>query len=400
MIPTVIKTDVASISTQIQPTAPVTPITTTLDSKNSSAEFIQEQKYQALVQARLLNGDSQILVASKSLPVSLPENFQPGNKLNSKNFPTEFTQGQKYQALIQARLLNGDSQVLVAGNSLQMRLPENFQPGNKLELVFISNEPELEFLALKDTSSDNEITNTSISTAGRFLSALMQGPLKHTSENTANVVTGHALTSPNPILTNAPTNSTDLPGLLQKAIVQSGLFYESHQSQWIHGKNTLENLQQEPQGKLMLITVDSSTAKAAVIATPLPPEMPVHAQTIPLVQQQLTTLETGHLLWRGEAWPGQPMKWDIYEESQENTTKENDSDQATRWHTQLRLSMPELGDITATIALKTSGINIRLSATRSETASLLKNNQLPLTSGMQSAGLNIQAIEVKHDDSK
>ncbi|MBS0425072.1 MAG: flagellar hook-length control protein FliK [Proteobacteria bacterium] len=354
MIPTVIKTGVAAILTQIKPTAPVIPITAILDSKNFSS--------------------------------------------------TEFIQGQKYQALVEARLLNGDSQVLVAGKSLQIRLPENFQPGNKLELIFISNEAKLEFLALSNTPSDNVINNTSISTAGRFLSVLMQGPLKHTSENTANVVTGHTLTSPNPILTSAPTNSTDLPGLLQKAIVQSGLFYESHQSQWMHGKNTLENLQQEPQGKLMLITVDSSTAKAAVTATSLPPEVPVpvpvHAQTIPLVQQQLTTLETGHLLWRGEAWPGQPMKWDIYEESQENATKENDSDQATRWHTQLRLSMPELGDITATIALNTSGINIRLSTTRSETASLLKNNQLPLTSGMQSAGLNIQAIEVKHDDSK
>ena len=89
MIPTIIKTEVAAISTQIKPTAPVTPVTAILDSQTSSAEFIQ---------------------------------------------------GQKYQALVEARLLNGDSQVLVAGKSLQMRLPDNFQPGNKLELVFISNE--------------------------------------------------------------------------------------------------------------------------------------------------------------------------------------------------------------------------------------------------------------------
>ncbi|MEK6900617.1 MAG: hypothetical protein AABX05_05825, partial [Nanoarchaeota archaeon] len=66
--------------------------------------------------------------------------------------------------------------------------------------------------------------------------------------------------------------------------------------------------------------------------------------------QQLTTLETGHLFWRGEIWSGQPMEWDIYEHSQEKE-KENESDQVAQWRTQLRLSMPQLGDITATITL-------------------------------------------------
>lgn len=146
----------------------------------------------------------------------------------------------------------------------------------------------------------------------------------------------------------------------------------------------------------MLVTADSPTNKVTV-PVPANPEMPVHTQAIPLVQQQLTTLETGHLLWRGEVWQGQPMEWDIYEEPQENTAKENDLDQATQWRTQLRLSMPELGDITATIALNANGINIKLNASKLETAGLFKNNQLPLTTSMQSAGLNIRAVEVEHD---
>jgi hypothetical protein len=348
VIPTIVKTDVATISTQIKPVAAVTPVTAILDSQISSADFVQ---------------------------------------------------GQKYQALVETRLLNGDSLVSVAGKQLQMRLPENLQPGNKLELVFVSNEPTIEFQTLNVAPPDTEIDNTSISTTGRFLGALIQDALKQTGGNVPNTSLTHSLTSATPILSGTPTNSTDLPGLLQKAIVQSGLFYESHQAQWINGENTIGNLQQEPQGKLMLVTADLSVTKAAV-TTPLTPEMPVHAQTIPLVQQQLTTLETGHLLWRGEAWQGQPMEWDIYEESQENATKENESGPATQWRTQLRLSMPELGDITASIALNANGINIKLNAARSETVSLLQSNQLPLTCGMQSAGLNIQAVEVKHDDSE
>jgi len=348
VIPTIIKTDLIATQTQIAPVTPVRPVTAILDSQSSFAEFVQ---------------------------------------------------GQKYQALIEARLFNGNSRVLVADKLLQMHLPENFQPGNKLELVFISQEPKLKFLILNETPPlDAGKNNTSISTTGRFLGVLMQDVLKPASANitTTNTATAQSLTSPTPILTGSSINSTELPGLLQKAIVQSGLFYESHQAQWINGENTLESLHQEPQGKLMLVTADLLAAKVAV-SSALTPEMPVHTQTIPLVQQQLTTLETGHLFWRGEIWQGQPMEWDIYENPQDKE-KENESDQAAQWRTQLRLSMPQLGDITATIAINAQGINIKLNTSQPETANLLKNNQLPLAMDMQSAGLNLQAVEVQHDD--
>ena len=349
MIPTIIKTDLITPLTQIKPVTPVTPVTAILD---------------------------------------------------SQSFSSEFEQGQKYQALIEARLFNGNSRVLVADKLLQMRLPENFQPGNKLELVFVSHEPELKFLILNEASLAARENNTSISATGRFLGVLMQAATSTTSTaNTAtantNTATTQSLTSPTPILTGPPINSTELPGLLQKAIVQSGLFYESHQAQWVNGDNTLENLLQEPQGKLMRVTADLPAAKVAASAS-LSPEMPVHTQSIPLVQQQLTTLETGHLFWRGDIWQGQPMEWDIYE--QQSQGQENESDSAAQWRTQLRLSMPQLGNITATIALNAHGINIKLNASQAETASLLKNNQLPLTIDMQSTGLNIQSVEVQHDD--
>ncbi|MDO8894255.1 MAG: flagellar hook-length control protein FliK [Nitrosomonas sp.] len=347
MIPTIIKTDLIATQTQVTPITPVTPVTAIPDPQSS--------------------------------------------------FP-EFAQGQKYQALIETRLLNGNSRVLVAGKLLQMHLPDNFQPGNKLELVFISQEPKLKFLILNEAPFDTGKNNTSISTTGRFLGALMQDTLKQTpaSITPTNTVTTLSLTSPTPILAGPSINSTELPGLLQKAIVQSGLFYESHQAQWVNGENTLENLQQEPQGKLVLVAADLPAAKVAASAL-LGPEMSVHTQTIPLVQQQLTTLETGHLFWRGEIWQGQPMEWDINEHSQEKE-KENESDQVPQWRTQLRLSMPQLGDITATITLNAQGINIKINTSQQDTARLLKSNQSPLTMDMQLVGLNIQAVEVQHDD--
>lgn len=307
---------------------------------------------------------------------------------DSQSSSIKFEQDQKYQGLVEARLFNGKSRVLVADSLLQMYLPEKFQPGTKLELIFISHEPNLKFLIQSETSLKINENNASISTTGRFLSILLQDALKHSLSGTAQI------TSSSPILNRAPINSTELPGLLQKAIVQSGLFYESHQAQWINGENTLENLHHEPQSKLMLVTDMSATQ--SIVSAPLGTDVPVNTQSISLVLQQLTALETGHLFWHGEAWQNQPMEWDIYEESR--CGKENEP--ATRWHTQIRLSMPELGDITARIALDSQDIHIKLDASQPETARLLKNNQLSLTVDMQSAGLIIQSIEVQHDDGK
>jgi len=174
---------------------------------------------------------------------------------------------------------------------------------------------------------------------------------------------------------------------LQKAISQSGLFYESHQAQWINGKNTLEKLKQEPQGR---IVVNPSTATINTLADS---GMPVHTQSLPLVQQQLTTLETGHILWRGEIWNGQHLEWEIHEESPEN----NGTSETTQWKTQLRLSLPQLGSITVTIILNAQGIRIKLDTAVATTAEILENNQRPLTTQMYSAGLNIQSVEVKQD---
>ncbi len=305
----------------------------------------------------------------------------------------KFEQGQKYPAIIEARLSNGISRVLVADTILQMNLPEKFQPGSKLELAFISNEPNLKFLIFDETPIETKEKNATISTVGRFLGLLMHDTLKYASANSI-----QSLTSSTPILNGTPINGTELPGLLQKAIAQSGLFYESHQAQWISGENTLENLQQEPQSKLILVTNDIPSTTRTVTSSSLSTDMPINTQSIPLVMQQLNTLETGHLFWQGEVWKNQRIEWDIYEQS--NESKQDEPDSPAQWHTQLRLSMPTLGEITAKIALSPHGIYIKLDVSQLETASLLKNNELPLAVDMQSAGLNIQSIEVQHDEQK
>ncbi|MDH5480704.1 MAG: flagellar hook-length control protein FliK [Nitrosomonas sp.] len=394
-----------------------------------------------IIKADLLSQISPARAATPVSPVTAIPNLQ-------SSLP-DFTQGQKYQALVEAQLPNGSSKVLIGDKLLQMRLPENIQTGDQLELVFISRESKLKFMLHNNSpllDSGNGKTSTSISPTGRFLGVLMQdakvatttpsltgsaGVSTHSKAGigapaintttigagvgvsvggstsgvgatnigttgtgtgttaTATATATQALTSTTPILASTPINNTVLAGLLQKTIGQSGLFYESHQAQWVNGKNTLEKLQLEPQGKLTnnpaLATTTSKASSEAGI--------PVHTQSLPLVQQQLSTLETGLIVWRGEIWSGQPLEWEIHEESPD----ESKDDETSRWKTQLRLSLPQLGDITATIILNTQGIRIKLNAATSETLKLLENNQQPLTTQLHSAGLKIQSVEIKKD---
>ncbi len=310
--------------------------------------------------------------------------------LDSQNSSIPFEQGHKYQALVEARLSDGNARVFIAEKLIQMHLPEEFQAGSKLDVIFVSHEPNLKFLISNQALLETDKNNTSISTTGRFLGALMQNVFNHSLPKTTQLIT-----SLTPILDQASINSTELPGLLQKTITQSGLFYESHQAQWINGENTLENLHNEPQNKPMSVTTEIS--KSIIPASPNT-DVLMGTHNISLVLQQLATLETSHLFWRGEVWQNQPMEWDIFEQSENNN--KSDFDSATQWQTQIRLSMPELGNIIARISLNASSINIKLATSKLEAASLLRNNQLPLAVDLQSAGLTITAIEVQHDDSK
>jgi Flagellar hook-length control protein FliK len=294
-----------------------------------------------------------------------------------------FTQGQKYQAFAEARLHNGNTRVLIAGQLLQMQLPDDIQPGNKIELVFIAREPQLKFLLQNATFSSPEKNAPVISTIGRLLGSLLQDTTQPTLQK--------LLPNTTPILANPPINSAELPSLLQKALTQSGLFYESHLAQWVAGRNTLTQLKQEPQSKLTIATMTTSISSNADTA--------VHTKSLPLVQQQLSTLETGHLIWRGEIWPDQLMEWDISEHSPNDNEPET-GEPSSHWQMQLRLTLPRLGEVTAKIVFNSHDMHIKLHTATMEAAKLLKENRPPLAIAIASAGLSIQTVEIDSSDNE
>lgn len=319
----------------------------------------------------------------------------------------EFAPGQKYQATVETHLPNGNFKVLIAGRLLQMNLPESTQPGDRLELVLIAREPRLKFVLLGD-ARQKAGAEPSLSTTGRFLGALVHDAGRSPA--------APALTSPAPLLFGPPADGRLLPELLRQALSRSGLFYESHQAQWVTGKNTLEQLRQEPQGRLAgMLTAPhlpqlktGTEIKVALLQPGLDVDntavaaratqdsrAPAHAQSLALVQQQLAVLETGQLRWRGEVWPGQWMEWDIAERPPSEDKAENETDKPSRWQTRLRLTLPQLGEVAATLALDPRGVRIALDAMATGTAALLQSSRQPLKAAMAAAGLNVLAVEVE-----
>ena len=191
-------------------------------------------------------------------------------------------------------------------------------------------------------------------------------------------------------------------------MAKSGLFYESHQAQWAAGERPLNELLREPQGRLsearafaaaqqgntplgiapkvdLLIPLASTPSNLSSI------QEPVHPQTAPLVQQQLESLDQRHLLWQGQVWSGQEMRWQI----EERAAGEGEQDATREWQTRLELSLPHLGQVSALIKFTPQGIRVELAAPTEDTINALQSASTLLNHGMERAGLRLIEMQVK-----
>lgn len=438
----------------------VAPVSSAADVTKKLADLSVAQRYLASIEARLANGSFKVLVNGQELQMNLPESTRPGDQLNllliSKEPRLKFALlsvtpatgessnvAQKFLANVKVQLPNGNFNVLINGQELQLRLPESTRSGDQLKLLLTTGETRLKLGDAASISTDAEITqriplnvkaqlpngnfnvlingqelqlhlpqstrpdsrmelvlvgreshlkpgdtltagaSAELSKTGRFLGALTQDGTRTLTA---------PLTNTAPLLSAPPVNQQQLPALLQQAMSSSGLFYESHQAQWIAGKRPLEQLLQEPQSKLSSAPSPPSNNTAAAGAL-LSADTPVHPQSLALVQQQLNLLETGQLAWRGEVWPGQAMEWDITE----HPSAENEAAELPRWQTRLRLTMPKLGEIVATIGLDPRGVQVAISAADAETLALMQSDRQPLAAAMEAAGLSVLGVEVQRD---
>lgn len=310
----------------------------------------------------------------------------------------QLTPGQQVQAEVVAKLPNHLFLARIAGELFKMELPLNVQPGETMHMTFVSAEPRITFELAKP---ENGRVPVNISTTGKWLSSLV----KNAAVEAGRVPQAAANT---PILDEPPLDTEHFATRIKDVLGNSGLFYESHLAEWAKGERPMGQLMVEPQGKLSRrltmqnregvqgpneaqvdlpdnVAEAAGTAKAAasVIADP---------QTLPIIKEQLAVLNSGIILWTGQAWPEQNVEMSVSErEADGSETGERE------WETDLRLQMPVLGEISATLRLSGTGVHIALEAEKATTTAILLQGGAALKERLQTAGIELSGMVVKDE---
>jgi hypothetical protein len=315
-----------------------------------------------------------------------------------------WTPGQRLPAHVLASLPNGRFEVRVGDQVLDLNLPRNTQAGESLELTFVGANPRMTFALTRDLANILPAnTPVTISDTAKFIGSLLQ---KGGEAAQAATQSGRAA----PVMTELPAQTATLAQGLRQAVSQSGLFYESHQVQWLSGERKLESLLQEPQGKLspllnkgdmpatQNVTTPLKTAEAVAAALTASTESkssePVHPQSMQIVQQQLQALDTRQIVWIGQIWPGQDMQWEIEEEA---SRREGEEHETTRWNTHLNLQLPSLGGVNAKLAFVDGTIRIDIATDNDGSVDRMRKAQEALTQRFAASGLTLSGLNIRHE---
>lgn len=307
-----------------------------------------------------------------------------------------FEPGQKFQATVQAQVAPGIFKVQVGEQLLQLQLPGNIRSGDTINLQVVSLLPRLTFNMV--ASANPLSTADQLSATARLLSSLTQQPLQKPFVPTI---------SNTPLWTGSTgfPDTSELAGKLHQALSQSGLFYESHQAQWLAGSRNIAQLMQEPQNQpadkvKSAFGMDANSAPENAESTLNPglpkisiPGVPDHLH--PLIQQQLNALETRQVQWQGQVWQEQQMDWEIHEE----TARTPSGEETRQWVTQIHLSLPRMGDVTATLRFSQNGLTLMLDADQDATRMKLGNASSTLVAALSDRGIHTaSALVTKHDN--
>ncbi|MEF8722686.1 MAG: flagellar hook-length control protein FliK [Candidatus Accumulibacter delftensis] len=354
--------------------------------------------------------------------------------------------GQRLLAEVQALLPNGTYRALINQRSVTLALPFAAKSGDTIELEVSASNGKLTLAVVARGAAEggragNESTATQLSRTGQLIGTLLAGA----RDGKGGAAVALPLNGKQAIAASPPNSGTDLLPLLKQAIVQSGMFYEAHQAEWVEGRYSKAQLLQEPQGRLPptttpaqqgasaqqgLMTAAGSENAAArnsgepaaaarpqappasneaanrgataasqanlssqpAASSPAPPAVAPQLQAI--VQQQLEAFATQNFSWQGQVWPGQQVLWDIDNANHSRHSDGEGEASSESWQTRLRLFLPRLGEVDARLHIQGQQITLSVVANDAATRQLLSSETAGLRSQLEKAGLDLASLGV------
>lgn len=117
-----------------------------------------------------------------------------------------------------------------------------------------------------------------------------------------------------------------------------------------------------------------------------------------LINQQLHTQEQGRVQWNGQAWPGQPMQWEIRREQRDGRKDDGkggaDGEPEHIWRSGVKFRFPMLGSVSAAVTLVGGQVHIQVQADSGDTADTLRAYASRLEQAMEAAGAPLSSLTI------
>jgi hypothetical protein len=341
----------------------------------------------------------------------------------------QLTLGKEYQAQVLSRLADGNFLVKINNAPANMALPPGTKAGDTIDLTLLAVQPRPTFLLGKPDPG----ATTSLSNAGRLIGNMLQLAQEGGMPTT--------LVGKTPLVSTPGAPAPQIAGALQNAIAFSGLFYESHVAQWALGARPATDLLREPPAKRVATSLlgtpppaaepeetgggelnrlvnnlrgfvtgerpvqdaqrAASTIRSADLQEAIAPvtgkqQELAGTEAVKLISLQLDTLEQRRVMWQGELFPGQPLEWEISDETPQKNKDQPEPEPV--WNSTVRFSLPTLGAVSASIRLVGDKVQIQVNTPSADTASALRTHGELLADALGAAGSPLESLLVKQQD--
>jgi len=376
--------------------------------------------------------------------------------LDGRLSPGSLSMGQEVGARVLSDRAGGRFVALLDGRQVEVVLPGGARSGDTLRLTVTAEQPRLVLSAQAGPEAGTGASRTataqagtgpgdaggrpgqgaadvSVSAGGRALSRLVaeiSAAAGKGAGNAATVGADDVQGARAPLVPLPAAGRAALAGQIAAALARtftgSGLFYESHQAQWVAGERSLDSLRQEPQGKLPPLpgaaqaaadpaagtrgqVADASRMPAAGLRESAMPASghagtPAASRALAgvvdpaaagLVQQQLVALDAGSAGWNGLVLPGMQARITVQEKPRPSDDEPgSEPDAGADWSTRLAVMLPRLGAVEARLVLRGDRLQVSLAAGAAASTDELAAARQQLVDVLGAAGLTVESVQV------